>query len=147
MDKQVIKDILLNMEYKSIEKAEMNYHDFLTENNIDRSDVVDDDDQSHLVESEDLTSALDAQVIEHKRHLEIIKHIVFEPKTEIELGAIAKINNKYFVFAVAEPRFEFEGKEFIGVSPSAPIYKSLKDKKAGDDVVFNNLTFHIEEIY
>jgi len=147
MNKQEIKELMLNMEYKSIEKAEMNYHDFLTENNIDRSDVVDDDDQSHLVESEDLTSALDLQVIEHKKHLEIIKHIAFEPKTEIELGAIAKINNKYFVFAVAEPRFEFDGKEFIGVSPSAPIYKNLKGKKAGDELVFNKITFHIEEVY
>lgn len=58
-----------------------------------------------------------------------------------------KVNGKYFVIEVAEPKFKFEEKEFMGIFVSAPIYKQLRGKKAGEEFVFNRIKFKIEEVF
>lgn len=147
MNKEALKEQLLKVEYKLIEKAELNYQEFLTDNKFDWSGVEDVGDYSHQVANEDISELLDRQITEHKEHLNQIKHISFAPTDEIELGAVAKVNGKYFVIAVAEPKFEFEGKEFMGISVSAPIYNQLRGKKAGEEFVFNKMNFKIEEVF
>lgn len=147
MNKEALKERLLKIEYKLIEKAELNYQAFLTDNKADFSGVENVDDHSHQIANEEMTELLDRQVSEHKEHLNQIKHITFAPTNTIDLGAVAKVNGKYFVIAVAEPKFEFEGKEFMGISVSAPIYNELRGKKAGEEFIFNKQNFKIEEVY
>lgn len=147
MNKDALKERLLKIENKLIAKAELNYHEFLTDNKLDSSEVEDVDDHSHQIANEEMTEIFDRQITEHREHLNQIKHLSFAPTDEIVLGAVVKINGKYFVVAVAEPKFEFEGKEFMGISVSAPIYNQLRGKKAGNEFIFNKKKFKIEEVY
>lgn len=147
MNKEALKERLLKVEKKLIKEDELNHQEFLTNNKFDWSGVETIDDYSHQVETEELNELLDQQIEEQKIRLNQIKLISFSPKETIEVGAVTKVNGKYFIIAVAEPRFEFEGKEFMGISTSAPIYNQLRGKKAGDEFVFNNLNFKIEAVY
>lgn len=147
MNKLELKSFLLKLERESIGKAELNYEDYLAEIKHDWSGVEDIDDHSHVIEGEEKSYQLEKQVLEHKRYLEIIESISFDPMTEVDLGAVVKVNDKYFIVATAEPKFQFDGKTFMGISVGAPIYNLLRGKKVGDEFVFNGKTFKINEVH
>lgn len=147
MDKLALKSFLLKIGKDSIDKAELNYSNYLAEIKHDWSGVEDVDDLSHIVEGEEISFQMEKQVLEHKKHLEIIHSISFEPMTEVDLGAVVKVNDKYFVVATAEPKFEFDGKTFMGISVNAPIYNLLRGKKVGEEFVFNSKNFKINEVH
>lgn len=146
MNKQALKEVLLNLKKNAILKAESNYNLFLEEVKHDWTGVEDADDHSHVVEGEAKTLQLESQVMEHKRAFDLIDSTDFEPMTEIDLGAIVKLNEKYFVVSAAEPKFDFDGKTFMGISVSAPIYNYLRGKKVGDEFTFNKKKFVINKV-
>lgn len=147
MDKLALKAFLLKIERESIGKAELNYSEYLEEIKHDWSGVEDIEDHSHVIESGEKTFQMESQILDHKKHLEIIDSISFEPMAAVDLGAVVKVNDKFFVVATAEPKFKFEGKTFMGISIGAPIYNLLRGKKVGDEFVFNGKTFKINEVH
>ena len=58
MDKNKLKQALIKLEVKHIDEAEMKYLDFLTGNLLDKTDVIDDDDQSHHRQSIEISDQL-----------------------------------------------------------------------------------------
>lgn len=146
MDKQKIKDALIALEKRHIDEAEMKYSDFLTGNLLDKTEVVDDDDQSHHRQSIEISNQLEEQAHVHTEHLETINKISFEPTDVVQPGAIVSVNGRCLIVAVSKPAFQVDGRDFLGISPSAPIYNCLKGKKAGDMFTFNNMDFTIEAV-
>ncbi|MCB0463699.1 MAG: hypothetical protein KDC81_13430 [Flavobacteriaceae bacterium] len=146
MDKQKIKDALIALEKHHIDEAEMKYEDFLKGNLLDKTEVVDDDDQSHHRQSIEISDQLEEQAHVHADHLEAINKISFEPTEVVQPGAIVSVNGRCMIVAVSKPAFNVDGRDFLGISPNAPIYSSLKGKKAGESFTFNNLDFTIEAV-
>ena len=83
----------------------------------------------------------------HLEHLETIHKISFTPKKVVEPGAVISVNGRCMIVAVSKPMFTIDGRNFIGISTNAPIYKELAGKKTGDSFVFNGNTFKIESVY
>ncbi len=114
---------------------------------LNRSDVIDQDDQSHHRQEERLREKLHDQVHNHQQHLEEIEALSFSTSQVVEPGAVIKVNDSYIVIAIADGNFKFDGKDFISISTKAPLYQCMKGKKKGDMCSFNNHDFTIEQIY
>jgi len=147
MNKQKIKQALLDIERQYINESDMEYEDFLKGNLQNKSDVEDNDDQSHQVQSIEITDKLDEQAHIHLDQLNTIRQISFEPTQVVQPGAVVQINGRYIVVAVSEPHFRVDKIDFLGISVHAPIYQSLNGKKAGDTFEFNNTKFTIDSIH
>lgn len=146
MDKNKLKEALIALEKKHIDSAEMKYEDFLKGNLLDNSEVVDTDDQSHHRQSLDISDQLDEQAHVHAEHLEVINKISFEPTDVVKPGAVVSVNGRCMIVAVSKSPFKVGDRDFMGISTNAPIYSSLKGKKAGDSFEFNNQKFTIEAV-
>ncbi|WP_103070176.1 hypothetical protein [Aquimarina sediminis] len=146
MDKIKIKQALINLEKYHINETEMNYSDFLSGNLLDKTEVVDNDDQSHHRQSIEISDQLEEQAHIHTEHLETINKISFEPTDIVGPGAIVSVNGRCLIVAVSKPPFKVGDREFLGISVQAPIYKELKGRKKGDSFTFNNQQFIIEAV-
>ena len=135
------------MERDSIQTAEMNYEEYLQDNSLDQSEIIDEDDQSHYHSSQVVIQKLDDQIQLHQKHLEILSKLDFSPAETVRPGAVVKINNQLMVVGISKARFEFEDKSLIGISTDAPIYAYIRDKKVGDICKFNNNSIKIQEIH
>ncbi|OWP74938.1 hypothetical protein [Flavobacterium oreochromis] len=147
MNKKELKKFLIENETYHIHNSEQNLIDFVKGTMLNRYDVIDQDDQSHHRQEEQLRKKLDFQVNEHEHHLEEIKALSFEKSTKVEPGAVIKVNDNYMVIATADGKFNFNGKEFLSISSKAPIYQCIMEKKKGDTCNFNGNNFIINEIY
>ncbi len=146
MDKIKLKQALIELEKNHINESEMNYEEFLMGNLLDKSEVIDDDDQSHHRQSIEISDQLDKQAHVHQDHLEAINKISFEDTDVVQPGAVVSVNGRCMIVAVSKPAFNIDGRDFMGISTSAPIYSSLKGKKAGEVFTFNNMKFTIEAV-
>ena len=113
MDKQKIKDALIALEKHHIDEAEMKYEDFLKGNLLDKTEVVDDDDQSHHRQSIEISDQLEEQAHVHADHLEAINKISFEPTEVVQPGAIVSVNGRCMIVAVSKPAFNVDGRDFL----------------------------------
>ncbi len=138
---------MIELEQHTIDEAELNYEEYLSENQIDKDDVVDDDDLSHHSSSSVVSNRLDEQLHIHQEHLEALIKISFEPTLIVKPGAVVSVNGRFMVVSVSTPSFNFEGREFLGISTQAPIYTYLRGKKAGDTFQFNGTNFTIEAVH
>jgi transcription elongation GreA/GreB family factor len=147
MDKKKLKEDLLQIEQDSVHAAEINYEEFLKDNSLDQSEIIDEDDQSHYHSSQAISQKLDDQIQLHQQHLKTLATLDFSPTETVRPGAVVKLNGKYMVVGISEARFVFEDKSIIGISTEAPIYACIKDKKAGDTCTFNGTSFKIQEVH
>jgi hypothetical protein len=147
MDKIKLKKALIKMEQHTIDEAETNYEEFLSENKIDEDDNLDGDDLSHHTASIDVSNKLDEQLHIHEEHLEALTKISFDPTEVVQPGAVVSVNGRFMVVAFSTPSFKFDGREYLGISVQAPIYPYLRGKKAGDSFQFNGTKFTIEAVH
>lgn len=146
MDKNTIKQALIKLEKHHIDEAEMKYEEFLSGNLLDREETIDNDDQSHHRQSIEISDELEHQAHVHIDHLKAINDISFDPTDVVKPGAVVSVNGRCMIVAVPKAPFTIDGRHFIGISPAAPIYKSLEGKRAGDTFEFNNKKFTIEVV-
>lgn len=146
INKQNMKQTMLDLEEEAYNASRESYLQYVTAARIDRSDLVVVDEEAQAEFARDLAEAFDQPVHEHSEKLAHLRTIDFGPKMTVEEGAIAKVNGRYFVIAVASNRFQCEGNELIGISTAAPIYSAMEGKAAGDLCTFNGRSLTIEEV-
>lgn len=62
-------------------------------------------------------------------------------------GSIVETDKSYYFVSVALGKIDMEdGSSVYTLSPEAPIYEHLENKKAGDSFVFNGNTFNIKSV-
>lgn len=66
--------------------------------------------------------------------------------TEVEFGALVITNKQKLFVSAGLGKVALDGNEYYAVSPQVPIFIALKGKRKGDEVVFNGITFLIEEV-
>ncbi len=63
-------------------------------------------------------------------------------------GSLVETENNFFFIAVALGKLDIDdNKNYYSISTDAPIYIHLRGKKAGDSFTFNNLTYHILNVF
>lgn len=146
MNKNAVKNTMLNLEEAQLAHAREHYREYLESARLDRTEPVDRDEQAQAETAGDAAKAFDQPVHTHADKIAKLKMIDFGPKTEVEEGAIVKVDGRHFVIAVATARFECEGNCLMGISTQAPIFKAMEGKGAGETCSVNGRSFNIEEV-
>lgn len=144
MDKQRVKQTMLDLEQKHFEASREAYLDYVSSARLDRSEPIENDEQAQAEFASDLSEAFDQPVHAHADKIVKLHKIDFGPKKKVEEGAIVKIRDRYFVIAVATDRFVCEGNELMGVSVQAPLFQAIEGKAAGDACAFNGREFTVD---
>lgn len=146
MDKRIIKQTMLALESADLRSDRKQYFDYVAEARLDRSEPIEDDEQSHAEFASDLAEALDDALHDHTDKLDKLREIDFGPKSTVTEGALVRLSGRYFVIAVATGKFACEGREVMGISTMAPIFEAIKGARAGDTVELNGRKLAIEEV-
>ncbi len=147
MDKQKIKKHIITRELEKIGRTDLNYSDYLCGTGRACDQVLDigDASQENARNEISIKLASQAQIIE--KTIKTIKQLSFKNTSVIELGAIVETNHVYLIIATSISPFEYDDKQFVGVSMLAPLYKCLDGKSVGEECVYNGTKFTIKNIY
>lgn len=146
MDKQRVKQTMLELERERFNASREEYLGFVSSARLDRTEPIEADEQAQAEFASDLSEAFDPPVHAHAEKIARLQEIDFGPKAQVEEGAVVKLMDRFFVIAVATDRFTCDGTELMGVSVDAPLFQAIKGKAAGDTCSFNGRSFTIDEV-
>ena len=146
MDKQRVKQTMLELEQRQFDASTDAYLDYVRSARLDRSEPIENDELAQAVFARDLSEAFDEPVHAHAEKIAKLQAIDFGPKRSVEEGAIVKVAGRQFVVAVATDRFTCDGNELMGISTAAPLYAAIEGKQAGDSCTFNGREIRIEAV-
>lgn len=147
MDKLFLKAALIKAHQETVQRLRDQFASYQSGGNLNLEDVRDADDNSHREQTEELLQAMERQIHQRENEIEILRDIDFGSKTSVTEGAVVLVNNQYYIIGIPACQFDLEGKHFIAMSPDAPFYQELMDRKQNDSFVFNDKTFTIESVF
>src|SRR3982751_3415873 len=128
MDKQRVKQTMLELERREFDALTGAYLDYVRSARLDRSEPIENDELAQAEFARDLSEAFDQPVHAHADKIAKLQRIDFGPKSAVEEGAIVKVAGRQFVVAVATGRFTCNGNELMGISTAAPLYAAIQGK-------------------
>lgn len=146
MNKDGIRETMLSLEAAALDSARAKYLDYVSSARLDRSEPIENDEQAQAEVASDFAEALDDTLEDYADKLARLREIDFGPKSRVEEGAIVTLSGRAFVIAVSTARFTCHGRELMGISTMAPIYRAIEGAKAGDTVEFNGRTLVVEDV-
>lgn len=147
MDKQSIKNFLLEKQSKLVEELKEQTQTIHTMVDIDESDTLDPEDYSHQYESKEMEQMIKVQINRAERGLELLASLDISPKTHVSTGAIIETDSLNFFIGYPTMPFELDEKRFVGISTGSPIYTLMNGKRAGDSFQYSGTTYQITNIY
>lgn len=132
---------------KTIDNLQAAVDRFRNASNIDENDTVDPEDYAHQSEAKDMQLRYENMLNHELRELDFLNSIAENEIEEVGPGAFIETDNKIFFISTSLPSFELDGKEVFCISSSAPIYKELLGKKAGDTFKMGDSTLTIKSIF
>jgi hypothetical protein len=146
MDKERVKQTMLELEEQQFEASRNAYLDYVRSARVDPSEPIENDELAQAAFARDLSEAFDEPVHAHAEKIAKLQRIDFGPRSAVEEGAITKVAGRHFVVAVATDRFICDGNELMGISAAAPLYAAIEGKQAGDTCTFNGREIKIEAV-
>jgi hypothetical protein len=147
MDKITLKATLLKAHQETLQRLREEYASYQSGGDLNLEDVRDSDDNSHREQTEEYLQAMERQIHQRENEIKMLRNLDFGRKTSVTEGAVALVNDQYYIIGIPACQFDLEGKHFVAMSPDAPFYQELMDKKQNDSFVFNDKTFIIESIF
>ena len=146
MDKNIIKQTMLSLEGAVLESDREKYFDYVAGARLDRSKPIERDEQAHAEIAGELSEALDDTVHDRTDKLDKLRAIDFGPKSTVTEGALVRLSGRYFIIAVSTSKFTCDGREVMGISTMAPIFKAIKGARTGETVEFAGRKLVIEDV-
>ncbi len=147
IDKSHLRETMLALTEADLAQAHKTYERFLSSARLDRTETIENDEQSQAEAAADLAEAFDDREHEAEAKIAALSALDFGPKDTVEPGAVVRFGERFLVIGVSTAEFECQGNKFIGISPAAPIYEALEGKSQGDDCEFRGRTLHLHEVY
>lgn len=147
MNKLEIKNYLIQQEFAKVDQSDLNYSNYLCGKGRACDQVIDMGDKAQLNARTEISEKLDKHTQIHEKNLKFIKNLSFEPTSIIELGAIVETDKIFLIISTSIKPFEYDNKQFVGVSINAPLYKCLEGKTIGEECIYNDVKFVIRNIY
>lgn len=139
---EIIKQIVEEQE-KAVASLEKTVAEYQSASDLDESEPRDMEDLSHQDEAKDMQLRYETMLAEAQNNLALLKS-----ETEAApAGSLVDLGDKILFLGASAPKFEIDGKEIISVSPEAPIFSELKDKKKGDKIKLGDDSFTIKDIF
>jgi len=138
---------LLKVHQETLQRLRQESASYQSGGSLNLEDVRDADDNSHREETEEYLQAMERQIHQRENEIKVLRDLDFGHKNSVTEGAVAQVNGQYYIIGIPACQFDLEGKHFVAMSPDAPFYQKLMDKKQNDSFVFNDKTFTIEAIF
>lgn len=74
------------------------------------------------------------------------KLLPVKPSDKVEFGAVIITNSQRLFVSAGLGKIELDDNVYYAISPAVPVYKAIKDLKAGDKYTFNGISHEIMEI-
>lgn len=88
------------------------------------------------------------QLVKANEQLDVLKRIDTEKEcSRVEFGAVVFTNKQNMFISIGLGKVQADDDFFYAISPAVPIYKAMEGKKAGEEFIFNDITYKIENIY
>lgn len=145
-NKENIRETMLSLETAALHSARDNYLAYVSSARLDRTEPIENDEHAQAEIASDLAEALDDTLHDYADKLDKLRVIDFSAKSEVKEGAVVKLSGRYFVIAVSTSKFTCHGREFMGISTMAPIFKAIEGARAGETVRFNGQDFTVEDV-
>lgn len=146
MDKNLLKDHLLQMQKNVILELEEVISSKHSMVDLDEGDTMDPEDYSHQYESGEMEQLISTQLNKAKRNFDLLNSIDFGPKKTIQPGALVETSKFNFIIGQATVPFDIDGKHIVGVSVDSPIYPIMVNKKEGDQFSYCGIDYKIIKI-
>jgi len=147
MDKTALKADIIKIFEADLKKLQLEYNDNKEETNADVESVQELDDLSHKWQAQETLDGLEKRIREAEANINKIAAIDFSKADVIKDGAVAKVNGQYFVVGIPTCQFAFRDENYIAISPDAPFYLPLINKKPNDHFEYGSKLYKIEAVY
>ena len=143
MDKAKILSAIIDEQEKVINNLKASIERYKQESNMDEDNTLDPEDYSRQNEAKDMQLRYEKLLLTAQKNWNILEKAKSENYTEIEIGTLIETDKNYIFVGISLPVFKYEGKDVISVSEEAPIFKTLKSKKIGENLEFLKNIFKI----
>ena len=143
MDKAKILSAIIDEQEKVINNLKASIERYKQESNMDEDNTLDPEDYSRQNEAKDMQLRYEKLLLTAQKNWNILEKAKSENYTEIEIGTLIETDKNYIFVGISLPVFKYEGKDVISVSEEAPIFKTLKSKKIGENLEFGKNIFKI----
>ena len=147
MDKVTLKTTLIKAQQETLQRLKDEYASYQSGGNLNLEDVRDADDNSHREQTEEYLQAMERQIHQRENEIKTLRDLDFGRKTSVTEGAVALVNGQYYIIGIPACQFDLEGDHFVAMSPDAPFYEELMNKKQNDFFIFNGKKFTIESVF
>ena len=141
-----VVNYLIQLREEEIENLEETHRMFQDSLNLDEDSSIEVDDLAQQSRSTDSAISTQLRITKAKAELEHFVELKPELVEGITEGNVVYTDKINLVIGMAFQQFDFNDEKYVGMSVDAPLYKVLEGKKTGDQVVFNNVEYLIEEI-
>ena len=146
MDKVKIISAIIEEQQKVINGLKSSAERYKSEADLDEDQTQDPEDYSRQNEAKDMQLRYEKLLLTAQKNWNILEKAKSENYTEIEIGTLIETDKNYIFVGISLPVFKYEGKDVISVSEDAPIFKTLKAKKIGENLEFGKNSFKILKI-
>ncbi len=113
---------------------------------IDESDTIDPEDLSHQFEGGEMEHLFEEQLRRAEEDLLHLKQIDISPKESVQSGSVVFTQTFNFIIGIPSMPFQFDKKQFVGVSTESAIFIQMKGKQQGDVFTHASNSYTIKEI-
>lgn len=146
MNKIALKQEIIRVQKKNLESLELEYAEYNENTKLKLQDNLDTDDLSHRTQAEEYSQVFDKQIHNISNNIKKISSISFDKKNKVIEGAVAKVNGQNYIIGIPACQFDYEGENYIAMSPEAPLFKAMMNKAVKDTFSFNGQSFLVEDI-
>ncbi len=147
MNKVNLKTTLIKAHQEILQRLRDEYASYQSGGDLNLEEVRDADDNSHREQTEEFLQAMERQIHQREKEIKVLRELDFGSKDFVTEGAVALVNGQYYIIGIPACRFDLDGKNFVAMSPDAPFYQKLMDRKENDSFVFNDKVFTVESIF
>lgn len=144
--KETIKNRILENERADLEALKGMHAIYAGATDLDEESSLGYEDFAKQDESRESARSLEARIARAEGILNAFLQVDFGAKSKVEPGALVITDSLSFLIGIASATFEHEGKSYIGLNVDAPIYTALEGATAGDEVMFNEKKYKIQQI-
>lgn len=146
-----MKEKILNFLITDLEKSVVTFENAIAElkglSDLDENATKDPEDFSHQNVSRDMEMRYNVQLEQARHDLVAVKQLMHRENSTISPGALIETDKRWFFVGLSSPAIKVNDKELICFTTSAPVYRMLEGKKAGELFTLGKEKFQIVNIY
>jgi len=147
MNKGEVKRLIEEYQLKYITHLENSIQEKRVTVDIDESEVLDPEDYSRQTETGNLVLRLKQQVSVAKETLKLLQEISLESKNKVVMGSLVQTEELILYISIPTKTIDYKGKDLIGISIHAPIYRTMINKSVGDTIILGDKKYSILNIW